>query len=69
MKLRRTIRRRDMYECVLCGDAPCDAACPRGLAPAQLLRSIWLDNESYVAAALSAEILAPDARRLARRLA
>ena len=53
MKLRRMIWRRDMYECVLCGDAPCDAACPRGFAPARLLRSVWLDNEACAAASLS----------------
>lgn len=52
MKLRRMIRRQDLYGCVLCGDAPCDAACPGGVGPARLLRSTWLDNESFAAASL-----------------
>lgn len=55
MKLRRMIRRRDMYECVLCGNAPCDAVCPRDIAPARLLRSVWMDNEACAAASLSKE--------------
>ena len=38
------IRRSDMIHCALCGDAPCDAACP-SLSPAALLRSIWFRNE------------------------
>ncbi len=55
MKLRRMIRRRDIYECVLCGNAPCDAVCPRDIAPARLLRSVWMDNEACAAASLSKE--------------
>jgi len=39
-----TIRRLDMIHCVLCGDAPCDAACG-ALQPSGLLRSIWMRNE------------------------
>ncbi len=38
------IRRLDMIHCALCGNAPCDAACPK-LEPSSLLRSIWLRNE------------------------
>ena len=38
------IRRGDMIRCVLCKDAPCDAACGR-LAPSRLLRGIWFRNE------------------------
>ena len=40
--------RKDMIGCVLCRDAPCTAACGK-LNPADLLRSIWFDNESCAA--------------------
>ena len=55
MKLRKMIWRQDMNGCVLCKDAPCDAACLRGVEPARLLRSAWFDNESFAAASLSDE--------------
>ena len=51
--MEREISRRDMIECVLCGCAPCDAACPANLHPADLLRSIWFDNADVAAARLS----------------
>ncbi len=38
------IRRGDMIRCVLCKDAPCDAAC-EGLLPSRLLRGVWFRNE------------------------
>ena len=47
----RTIRRADMIRCALCKDAPCSAACPK-LDPADLLRSIWFDDEKVAAARL-----------------
>ncbi len=55
MKLQKIIHRSQMIDCVLCGDAPCDAACVRGVRPAKLLRSVWLDNESAAAASLPEE--------------
>ncbi len=45
------IFRSDMIRCMLCGSAPCSAACPH-LDPAALLRSIWFDNERAAAASL-----------------
>ncbi len=33
-----------MIHCALCGNAPCDTACPK-LDPSGLLRSIWMRNE------------------------
>ena len=50
----KTIYRADMLRCALCADAPCSAACGR-LKPADLLRSIWFDNEKIAAARLPAE--------------
>ena len=38
------ISRADMVRCVLCADAPCNAACQE-LHPADYLRSIWFRNE------------------------
>ena len=38
------ISRADMIQCVMCADAPCSAACKQ-LNPAELLRSIWFENE------------------------
>ena len=38
------ISRADMIRCVLCADAPCNAAC-KELYPAGFLRSIWFCNE------------------------
>ena len=42
------IRRSDMIHCVLCGNPPCDSACPR-LSPSGILRSIWFQNEQCAA--------------------
>ena len=42
------IRRANMIRCALCKDAPCDAACDR-LNPAELLRSLWFNNEQGAA--------------------
>ena len=48
------INRSDMIRCVLCMDAPCDAACGR-IAPSGLLRSIWFQNEQTAAQRLPVE--------------
>lgn len=48
------ISRSDMIHCVLCADAPCDAACGK-LAPSPLLRSIWFRNEQTAALRLPEE--------------
>ena len=48
MLFERIIRRSDMIRCALCSDAPCSAAC-KACDPAQLLRSIWFDNEKVAA--------------------
>ena len=42
--LNAKISRNDMIRCVLCGSAPCDAACEK-VKPAALLRSVWLLQE------------------------
>jgi len=42
------ISRLDMIHCTLCADAPCDTACSH-LNPAELLRSIWFQNEQTAA--------------------
>ena len=44
----KNIYRSDMLRCVLCGDAPCSAACDR-VRPGDMLRSIWFDNEKNAA--------------------
>ena len=51
MVYEKAIRRADMIRCALCKDAPCSAACPK-LDPADLLRSIWFDDEKVAAARL-----------------
>ncbi len=43
-----------MLRCALCQDAPCSSACKK-IDPAQLLRSIWFDNEKTAAERLPAE--------------
>ncbi len=47
------IPRSDMIRCVLCGNPPCSAACPRGTDPARLLRSVWFRNEQGAALRLA----------------
>ena len=48
------IRRMDMIHCALCADAPCSRACNK-LNPADLLRSIWFNNEQNAALRLPTE--------------
>ncbi|MBR3457361.1 MAG: tRNA-dihydrouridine synthase, partial [Selenomonadaceae bacterium] len=52
MKLHSIMHRSDMLGCLLCDRAPCDAACPHGISPAGILRSLWFDNEDCAAAGL-----------------
>ena len=49
-----SISRLDMIRCVLCANAPCDAACEK-INPAELLRSIWFMNEQTAAQHLPEE--------------
>ena len=49
-----SISRLDMIRCVLCANAPCDAACEK-INPAELLRSIWFLNEQTAAQRLPEE--------------
>ena len=42
------IKRSDMLSCVLCSQAPCNAACGR-IDCASLLRSVWFNNEKTAA--------------------
>ena len=46
--------RSDMAGCLLCADAPCSAACGK-MKPADLLRSIWFQNEQTAAGRLPDE--------------
>lgn len=47
----KKLYRSDMLRCALCLDAPCTKACPNA-EPAELLRSIWFDNEKCAASRL-----------------
>ena len=50
-----SISRQDMIRCTICGNAPCDGVCPKGMNPSGLLRSIWFANEQTAAQRLPAE--------------
>ena len=52
MYLGGRLKRKVMQNCVLCGNAPCDEVCPRGIKPGKQLRSLWFDNEIFAAANL-----------------
>ena len=52
MNLQNRLGRSEMLGCALCGNAPCDGGCPRGVMPARLLRSIWFGNEDAAAMSL-----------------
>ena len=60
MKLHNILGRRDMLKCALCGDAPCDMACPSGLKPAEKLRSVWFGNEDTAALCLPESVACRD---------
>ena len=47
MFLQPNIKRRDMINCALCDNAPCDEACPYKLNPGEKLREIWLGGEHH----------------------
>ena len=46
--IKPSIRRAEMIRCALCQNAPCNAACEK-LNPADLLRSVWFQNEQCAA--------------------
>ncbi|MBQ6273391.1 MAG: NAD-dependent dihydropyrimidine dehydrogenase subunit PreA [Oscillospiraceae bacterium] len=48
MMFERKLLRTDMLKCALCAEAPCEAACGK-LDCAQMLRSIWFDDEKAAA--------------------
>ena len=59
--------RPDMIRCALCGEAPCESACP-ALPLAAMLRSIWFQNEQGAAARLPATgAVSCPSERIARR--
>ena len=48
---------RQAERCLLCHDGPCTAACPHGLDPARLLRSVRFENAAGAARRLSEQDL------------
>ena len=48
------LKRKDVVNCSLCYDAPCEKVCPH-LKPARALRSIWFGNERAASGVLPAE--------------
>jgi len=54
MTFENKIKRSEAVNCVLCGNARCESACPVKL-PAKALRGIWFDNSRCRAAELPAE--------------
>ena len=50
-----TIPKEEADRCLLCYEAPCTSACPNGLDPAGLLRSVRFENEAGAAGRLPDE--------------
>lgn len=42
-------RKSEAGRCLLCQDAPCSGACPKGLAVAEIVRSVRFENETGAA--------------------
>ena len=47
MFLQPNIKRRDMINCALCDNAPCNEACPANINPGERLMEIWLGGEHH----------------------
>ncbi len=54
MEFEKHLTRLDMINCALCGNAPCDRACP-SIMPSEVLRSVWFENENAAAVMLPPE--------------
>ena len=54
---RMALPEEDVGRCLLCHEAPCTVACPHGLDPAGLLRSLRFENEAGAARRLPREDL------------
>lgn len=41
--------KNEISSCLLCKDAPCNKACPHNMKPADIIRSLYFDNEAGAA--------------------
>lgn len=58
MQYSKLTMNNEAARCLLCSDAPCSAACPKGFDPAKFIRSVRFENEAVGASFIDSSVCA-----------